>query len=106
VGRSRLADSRTAPLVSMRPGRPVRCAWRLATSTLVRPSTLNNDGVEEEADRIWLISFMHYDLGFFDHQSGRVECAPNPFDAKRCYQCPILRSSRRRSERATPETAL
>lgn len=29
-----------------------------------------------------LLSFMHYDLGFFDHQSSRVECAPNPFDAK------------------------
>jgi hypothetical protein len=25
---------------------------------------------------------MHYDLGFFDHEVGRVECAPNPFGAK------------------------
>jgi hypothetical protein len=25
---------------------------------------------------------MHYDLGFFDHEAGRVECAPNPFGAK------------------------
>jgi putative transposase len=24
-------------------------------------------GVREVADHIWLISFMHYDLGFFDH---------------------------------------
>ena len=39
-------------------------------------------GVKEVAEQIWMISFMHYDLGFFDHQSGRVECAPNPFDAK------------------------
>ena len=39
-------------------------------------------GVKEVAELIWMISFMHYDLGFFDHQSGRVECAPNPFDAK------------------------
>lgn len=38
-----------------------------------------NAGVREVADRLWLISFMHYDLGFFDHESGRVECAPNPF---------------------------
>jgi putative transposase len=39
-------------------------------------------GVKEVAEQIWMISFMHYDLGFFDHQSGRVECAPNPFTAK------------------------
>jgi len=25
---------------------------------------------------------MHYDLGFFDDQCSRVECAPNPFSAK------------------------
>jgi putative transposase len=38
-------------------------------------------GVREVADHIWFISFMHYDLGFFDHESGRVECTPNPFSA-------------------------
>ena len=41
-----------------------------------------NVGVREVADHIWLISFMHYDLGFFDDQCSRVECAPNPFTAK------------------------
>ena len=25
---------------------------------------------------------MQYDLGFFDHECLRVECAPNPFEAK------------------------
>jgi len=25
---------------------------------------------------------MQYDLGFFDHETGRVECAPNPFEVK------------------------
>ena len=39
-------------------------------------------GVREVTDHIWLISFMHYDLGFFDDQCTRVECAPNPFSAK------------------------
>jgi putative transposase len=39
-------------------------------------------GVREVTDHIWLISFMHYDLGFFDDQCTRVECAPNPFTAK------------------------
>ena len=29
---------------------------------------------------------MQYDLGFFDHESVRVECAPNSFELK-CYPC-------------------
>ena len=41
-----------------------------------------NVGIKEIAEKIWLVSFMHYDLGFFDHETGRVECAPNPFGAR------------------------
>ncbi len=41
-----------------------------------------NVGVREVADHVWLVSYMHYDLGFFDDQECRVECAPNPFGAK------------------------
>ncbi len=25
---------------------------------------------------------MHYDLGFFDQEAGRVECAKNPFETQ------------------------
>jgi hypothetical protein len=39
-------------------------------------------GVEEVEQNIWVVSFMHYDLGFFDHQSCRLECAANRFGAK------------------------
>jgi putative transposase len=39
-------------------------------------------GIKEVAEKIWLVTFMHYDLGFFDHETGRVECAPNPFQAQ------------------------
>jgi len=39
-------------------------------------------GIREIEEKIWLVSFMHYDLGFFDHETGRVECADNPFQAK------------------------
>ena len=28
---------------------------------------------------MWLVSFMDYDLGFFDNERGRVEPGPNPF---------------------------
>ena len=36
-------------------------------------------GIREVADPIWLVSFMHYDLGFFDKDEGRIEPAPHPF---------------------------
>jgi putative transposase len=41
-----------------------------------------NVGVREVSDRICLVSFMHYDLGFFDDESSRFEPAENPFAAK------------------------
>lgn len=39
-------------------------------------------GIREVDDKIWLVSFMDYDLGFFDQDEGRVEPAPNPFIPK------------------------
>jgi len=40
-------------------------------------------GIREVADRIWLVSFMEYDLGFFDEQENRVEpVGHNPFAPK------------------------
>lgn len=40
-------------------------------------------GVREVADRIWLVSFMDYDLGFFDQDENRVEpMGVNPFAPK------------------------
>jgi len=38
-----------------------------------------NVGVREVADHIWLINFMHFDLGYFDDETSRVECALNHF---------------------------
>jgi len=36
-------------------------------------------GIREVDDQIWLVSFLDYDLGFFDQDGGRVEPAQNPF---------------------------
>ena len=36
-------------------------------------------GIREVADKIWLVSFMDYDLGFFDQDECRVEPTTNPF---------------------------
>lgn len=41
-----------------------------------------NVGIKEVAEKIWLVTFMHYDLGFFDQEAIRVECAQNPFQAQ------------------------
>jgi transposase InsO family protein len=40
-------------------------------------------GIREVADQVWLVSFMEYDLGFFDQDENRVEpVGQNPFAPK------------------------
>ena len=39
-------------------------------------------GVKQVEDKIWLVSFMHYDLGYFDHETCRLEPIENPFSPK------------------------
>ena len=41
-------------------------------------------GIREVEDKIWLVSFLEFDLGFFDEDEGRVEPAPNPFSPEKC----------------------
>jgi transposase InsO family protein len=36
-------------------------------------------GLREVDDQVWLVSFLDYDLGFFDNKEDRVEPASNPF---------------------------
>ena len=46
-------------------------------------------GIKEVSDQIWLVSFMQYDLGFFDHETCRIESAENPFSAKVSPMSPV-----------------
>jgi len=39
-------------------------------------------GVKQVSDRIWLVSFMHYDLGYFDHEICRIDPIENPFSPR------------------------
>ena len=48
-----------------------------------------NVGVKEVSDKIWLVSFMEYDLGFFDHETGRLAAAANPFAPKVLPMSPV-----------------
>jgi putative transposase len=47
-----------------------------------------NVGVKQVSERIWLVSFMQYDLGYFDDETCRLEPVANPFEAKVLPMCP------------------
>jgi putative transposase len=48
-----------------------------------------NVGVKQVDERIWLVTFMQYDLGFFDDETCRLEPAENPFQAKVLPMSPV-----------------
>ena len=41
-----------------------------------------NVGIKEVEDAIWLVTFMNYDLGYFDEQTCRFDPLDNPFGSK------------------------
>jgi putative transposase len=41
-----------------------------------------NVGVKQVSDRTWLVTFMQYDLGYFDDETCRLEPIENPFGPK------------------------
>ena len=47
--------------------------YRLANQTV---------GVTQVGERIWLVTFMQYDLGYFDDETCRLEPIANPFGPK------------------------
>ena len=48
-----------------------------------------NVGVRQLNEHIWLVSFMHYDLGFFDEETSRLEPVANPFEARVLPMSPV-----------------
>jgi len=46
-------------------------------------------GVKQVSDNIWLVSFMHNDLGYFDHETCRLEPIENPFSVKVLPMSPV-----------------
>jgi len=46
-------------------------------------------GIREVDEKIWLVSFLDFDLGYFDEVEGRVEPGPNPFAAKVLTMPPV-----------------
>ena len=69
-----------------------RCGRVCMGSRKINLSTVfagQNVGVRQLSDKIWLVSFMHYDLGFFDDETSRLEPAPNPFEARVLPMSPV-----------------
>src|SRR5690606_3359290 len=48
-----------------------------------------NVGIREVDDKIWQVSFMNYDLGYFDEEIARVEAGQNPFGSKVLPMSPV-----------------
>lgn len=46
-------------------------------------------GIKQVANRIWLVSFTDYDLGYFDDETGRLEPLQNPFGPKVLPMSPV-----------------
>jgi putative transposase len=47
-----------------------------------------NVGVTQVSERVWLVTFMRYDLGYFDDETCRLESIENPFAPKLLPICP------------------
>ena len=56
---------------------------------LSRSSPAKTSASRRSSDKIWLVTFMHYDLGFFDHETCRLETADNPFEPKVLPMSPV-----------------
>ena len=46
-------------------------------------------GIREVGEKIWLVSFMEFDLGYFDEVDSKVEPAENPFLPKVLPMSPV-----------------
>jgi hypothetical protein len=59
-----------------------------------------NVGVTQVGDQLWLVTFMQYDLGYFDDETCRLEPIANPFGPK------VLPSPRNELSPMCPEWTL
>lgn len=46
-------------------------------------------GIKEVSDKIWLVTFMDYDLGYFDEETCKLEPLENPFGPKVLPMSPV-----------------
>jgi len=59
-----------------------RICWKRRKINLSTVFAGQNVGVRQVSDRIWLVSFINYDLGYFGDETCRLEPIENPFSPK------------------------
>ena len=60
----------------------IRISWSLHAQEKLNISTVlagQRLGIKEVDDGIWLVSFMHYDLGYIDLEQKTLQTIDNPF---------------------------
>lgn len=65
-----------------------RICWKGHKINLSHVFAGQSVGVTQVGDRLWLVTFMHYDLGYFDDETCRLEPIENPFGPKVLPMCP------------------
>jgi hypothetical protein len=76
---SEFGDGRTPSLCRPPAGRRGLHRKRINISTVLAGQKL---GIKEVDDGIWLASFMHYDLGYFDLEQKTLQPLDNPFGTR------------------------
>jgi putative transposase len=59
-----------------------RICWKNRKISVSMVFAGQNVGDRQVSDRIWLVSFVDYDLGCFDGETRRLEPIENPFSPK------------------------
>ncbi len=59
-----------------------RICWKRLKINVSQALAGQNVGVKQVSERIWLVTFMEYDLGYFDDEACRLEPIENPFGPK------------------------
>ncbi|HKY20313.1 MAG TPA: hypothetical protein VJM31_03760 [Vicinamibacterales bacterium] len=54
----------------------------ISRSKSVVKGPFSNARTRRHGERMWLVTFMHYDLGYFDDETCRLEPIENPFGPK------------------------
>src|SRR5947209_3756513 len=79
LARADLSVPRSCELLVTACGRLCLHRKRINVSTVLAGQKL---GIKEVDDGIWLASFMHYDLGYFDLEQKTLQPLDNPFGTR------------------------
>jgi hypothetical protein len=65
-----------------KPSPPAAASACIARRSTSQPFAGQRLGITEVDDGIWLVSFMHYDLGYIDLEQRTLQTIDNPFGTR------------------------